>query len=150
MRRGDRELSREEAYRILAEGEYGVLSTVSADGQPYGTPISFCIVDGSIYFHSAREGHKLENISANSKVSFCVVGRTQVEPEKFGTKYESTIVFGTVTEVSGSEKRGALVDLIQKYSSEHLSKGMKYIDASGGDTRVYRISIESISGKSKK
>jgi nitroimidazol reductase NimA-like FMN-containing flavoprotein (pyridoxamine 5'-phosphate oxidase superfamily) len=40
MRRKDRELSAEEAGRILAKGEFGVLSTVGTDGQPYGIPLS--------------------------------------------------------------------------------------------------------------
>ncbi len=48
-----------------------------------------------IYFHCAPEGHKLENLSGNNKVSFCVVGKTQVLPDKFATNYESVIVFGT-------------------------------------------------------
>jgi nitroimidazol reductase NimA-like FMN-containing flavoprotein (pyridoxamine 5'-phosphate oxidase superfamily) len=150
LRRKDRALSREEALRILSRGEYGVISTVSADGQPYGTPISFCVLDGSLYFHSAPEGQKLDNLSVNSKVSFCVVGRTQVEPEKFGTKYESVIVFGTATEVFDSEKRSALVGLITKYSKEFIGDGLRYIDSSSKDTRVYKISIDSITGKSKK
>ena len=75
MRRKDRALSRQEALDILNKGEYGILSTVSADGQPYGTPINFCLINDCIYFHCAKEGHKLDNISANSKVCFCVVGK---------------------------------------------------------------------------
>ena len=150
MRRMDRALSREEALRILSEGEYGVISTASSDGQPYGTPISYCVLDGFLYFHSAPEGQKLENLSANARVSFCVVGKTQVEPDKFGTKYESVIVFGTAMEVFDSEKRSALLGLITKYSREFISEGLRYIESSSKDTRVYKVSIDSISGKSKR
>jgi nitroimidazol reductase NimA-like FMN-containing flavoprotein (pyridoxamine 5'-phosphate oxidase superfamily) len=60
------------------------------------------------------------------------------------------IVFGTATEVFDSEKRSALVGLITKYSKEFIGDGLRYIDSSSKDTRVYKISIDSITGKSKK
>ncbi len=56
MRRKDRETSEEEACQLLAAGEYGVLSTVGADGEPYGVPLSYVYRDGEIFFHSAPEG----------------------------------------------------------------------------------------------
>ena len=150
MRRKDRAISSQEALDILHKGEYGILSTVSADGQPYGTPINYCMIDKFLYFHCAKEGHKLDNISANNKVSFCVVGRTQILPEQFGTLYEGAIVFGVATEVFDSEKHGALVGLIEKYSKDHYDEGLKYIEKLSSKTGVYRISIDSISGKAKK
>lgn len=36
MRRKDRMLTDEEAYKLLKETEYGVLSTICPDGTPYG------------------------------------------------------------------------------------------------------------------
>ena len=150
LRRKDRAISRQEALDILSSGEYGILSTASPDGQPYGVPVSFCVIGDSIYFHCALEGHMLTNILSNSRVSFCVVGRTQVQPEKFGTKYESSIVFGIATEAFDLEKHDALVGLIKKYSSAYCDEGLKYIEKSTSKTRVYKISINSISGKSKK
>jgi nitroimidazol reductase NimA-like FMN-containing flavoprotein (pyridoxamine 5'-phosphate oxidase superfamily) len=150
MRRKDRALSRQEALDILNAGEYGILSTVSADGQPYGTPINFCLMNDFIYFHCATQGHKLDNISANNKVCFCVVGKTQVLPEQFGTLYESAVVFGAAAEVFDSEKHSALVGLIKKYSKDYYDEGLKYIEKLSSKTGVYKVSINSISGKAKK
>jgi uncharacterized protein len=70
MRRADRAIPESEAQEILQAGEYGVLSTVSADGQPYGVPVSYSYAGDVIYFHCAVEGRKLENLSGNNKVSF--------------------------------------------------------------------------------
>jgi len=150
LRRKDRAISNQDARNILLAGEYGVLSTVSSDGQPYGVPVSYCVIGEAIYFHCAVEGHKLNNISSNSKVSFCVVGNTQVLPEKFGTRYESTIVSGVAEEAFDEAKHDALVALIEKYSSSYYEEGMKYIAALTAKTRVFKISIGSISGKSRK
>lgn len=112
VRRKDRVIPDEEAWDLLRRAEYGVLSTVSEDGRPYGVPLNYCVAEDSIYIHSALEGRKIENLehgaSQGASVSFCVVGDTEVMPEKFGTKYESVIVAGRVEEVFGTGKRVAL------------------------------------------
>ncbi len=150
MRRADRAISESEAKGILQAGEYGVLSTVSVDGQPYGVPVSYSYVGDVIYFHCALEGHKLDNLSSNNKVSFCVVGKTQVLPDKFATNYESVIVFGKAFEITDDEKQTGLVEILKKYSPGFVDKGLRYIEGDGPKARVYKIIIESMSGKSRK
>ncbi len=148
-RRDDRAIPNSEAQKILQAGEYGILSTVSVDGQPYGVPVSYAYVGDIIYFHCAPEGHKLENLSSNNKVSFCVVGKTEVLPAKFGTKYESVIVFGKAFEVTDDEKHAGLVELLKKYSPGFIDKGLRYIDRDSHKARVYKIVIESLTGKAR-
>ncbi len=72
---------------------------------------------------------KIDNLESNKSVSFCVVGKTEVLPSKFGTKYESAIVSGEAFEVFNDEKQVALEGLVQKYSSEFIESGAKYIGA---------------------
>jgi hypothetical protein len=150
IRRKDREISLEEATRLLAEGEYGVLSTVDKDGHPYGVPLSYAFRDKSIYFHCALEGHKLDNLAHNHKVSFCVVGRTKVLPEKFATEYESVIVSGTAREVHGGERIDALVSLLEKYSPGFVEEGKRYIEQKDAATKVVRIDLDELTGKARK
>jgi uncharacterized protein len=150
MRRSDRAVAESEAKEILSRGEYGVLSTVSADGQPYGVPVSYSYAGDAIYFHCAVEGHKLDNIQANPRVSFCVVGRTEVIPADFGTHYESVIVFGSAAEVTGAEKVEGLLELVKKYSPDYIPAGLQEIEKSGAKAKVYKITVETITGKAKK
>jgi nitroimidazol reductase NimA-like FMN-containing flavoprotein (pyridoxamine 5'-phosphate oxidase superfamily) len=70
--------------------------------------------------------------------------------DQFATRYESVIASGIVEEVSGEEKQQALEGLLAKYSSEYFTEGLDYINAKGALTRVYRLSIESISGKARR
>ncbi|MHC4207121.1 MAG: pyridoxamine 5'-phosphate oxidase family protein, partial [Planctomycetota bacterium] len=65
LRRKDRAITEEEAMTLLSSAEYGVLSTVSDNGEPYGVPLNFCIIDHCIYFHCAIEGRKIDNIKHN-------------------------------------------------------------------------------------
>lgn len=119
------------------------------DGLPHGIPVNFAFAGDSIYFHCALDGRKIEILSANPRVSFCVVGRTEVLPEKFGTRYESAIATGSVEELSGVEKRNGLLLLVRKYSPNHVKEGLEYIDKLIDKTRVYRIRLESITGKAR-
>ncbi len=150
MRRTDRQISEAEALAVLNAGEFGVLSTVSADGKPYGVPVSYCVIDGDVYFHCAVEGMKLDNIQHSPEVSFCVVGQTEVLPGKFGTKYESCIIEGRATEVFSAWKQRALEALVAKYSRGFEAQGLRYIDGLRDKTRVFKISVVSLSGKARR
>ncbi len=149
MRREDRALTSEAALALLEMGEYGILSTVGEKGQPYGVPVSYAIMDDQIIFHSAMEGHKIENFTSCDRVSFCVVGKTKVLPEAFSTNYESTIVFGVVRELFDGEKLKGLKALVAKYSPGLEHKGNNYIQSSMGRTAVFGITMEQVTGKAR-
>ena len=149
MRRTDRAISEAESLDLLTRAEYGVISTVDGDGKPYGVPLNFCFMDSGIYFHSAIEGHKIENIRQNRHVSFCVVGSTEVLPAKFGTKYRSVILFGEIEEVFGTHKQIALEGLVRKYAPQFVEEGIRYIASEIDNTRVFRINITKLTGKGR-
>jgi nitroimidazol reductase NimA-like FMN-containing flavoprotein (pyridoxamine 5'-phosphate oxidase superfamily) len=150
MRRRDREIIAEEAGELLGRAEYGVLSTTGCDGQPYGVPLHYVHLDDGIYFHSAPDGHKLDNIDGNARVSFCVVGSTKVLPDRFATEYESAVVFGVASEVGGSERSRALLGLLEKYCPDHIEAGKRYIEQKDSSVRVFRIRIHRITGKARR
>jgi nitroimidazol reductase NimA-like FMN-containing flavoprotein (pyridoxamine 5'-phosphate oxidase superfamily) len=150
MRREDRAISEEQARELLNKAEYGILSTVSADGQPYGVPLNFCVMNDCLYFHHAVEGHLIENIAGNSLVSFCVVGDTELMPEKFGILYESVILSGNIEEVFEAQKQTGLEGLVAKYASDFKPEGREYIKKLWDRTRVFKIKITDISGKARR
>lgn len=149
MRRSDRQMTHENALELLQRGEYGVLSTIDSNNQPYGVPLGYAYCDNSIYFHCANEGAKLDNIKANCNVCFTVVGRTKLLPGKFSTEYESVIVYGRAMIASGDEKVKGLKEIVKKYSPEFLEEGMKYIESAKGKITVIKLEIEDLSGKSR-
>lgn len=149
MRRTDRLMGEEDTIKVLKEGEYGILATVDEDLQPYGVPISYVYIDDCIYFHSTNAGgSKYNNIKYNNKVSFTVVGKTQVLPDKFGTLYESAIVYGTAELVSNEEERlMAFRKFLNKYCAAFINEGEKYIKAAGPKAMIIKIKIEKLTGK---
>lgn len=152
MRRSDREITNQEKIKkILEDAEYGVLSTADISNIPYGVPVNYVYNDNAIYFHSAHEGHKIENILLNDKVSFCIVGKSNVLEEKFTTTYESVIISGKAMIVQGHDKKiSVLKKLIKKYSPGYIDKGFKYIEKAHKNTTLVKIEIQKMTGKSNK
>ena len=150
VRKVERQITKTAAAEVLIKGEYGVLSTIGEDGYAYGVPLSYVYRKETIYLHCALEGHKLDNIKFCEKASFCVVGDTEILPEKFSTKYESVIVFGVVKEVELAEREEALLGLVEKYSPNYIEKGKAYIRSGQDKARVIKLCIEHITGKARK
>ena len=68
MIRAKQQLSREECAAILRTAKRGVLSVLGDEGYPYGMPLNhyYNEVDGKLYFHSGKQGHKLQAQQAQS------------------------------------------------------------------------------------
>lgn len=149
LRRLDRQMDEASAVELLKNGEYGVLSMITDEGKPYGIPISY-VWDGesSVYIHAAREGKKLICIEKGNSISFCIVGKTNVMPEKFSTEYESIILKGEAKIISSEEERmKALMLLVKKYSSGYMEEGKIYAENSNFKTEIIRLNINEWSGK---
>ncbi len=155
VRRQDRLLAEVDAFELLANGEYGILSLVEQRADElagYGIPLNYVWDSGDyIYIHCAPEGLKLKCIAEHPKVSFTVVGRTNVVSDKFTTGYESIVVRGRAERSLPTEERmKALKLFIEKYSPNDIEVGLKYAEKSFHRTEIVRIAISSISGKTKR
>lgn len=153
VRRQDRLLDETRAFEILRDGEYGILSMQSEDGNgAYGIPINYVWDRGnSIYIHSAPVGRKLRCIDACPNVSFCVTGRSRVIPDKFTTGYESVVLQCTAHHsLHEAERMSALSLLLSKYCPDHKVQGIEYANKSFPRTEIIRLDIQKVSGKTKK
>lgn len=154
MRRQDRCLTERETLEIIRQGEYGVLSTVTVDGTPYGVPISYALDEENsmIYFHGTNQpGQKTENLAHQPKGCLTIVAHTELMPEKFATKYLSANVFGSVVGVDDDqEKRYALELILKKYSPDYLDQGAKYMEGAMSRVGVMKMKIDCMTGKARK
>ena len=150
MKRKERQLSAELTEKILNKCTNGVLSVIGDDGYPYGVPVSYAYSDGKIFFHCAKEGHKVDAIKNNPKVSFTVIAQDDVIPEKYGTDFASVIAFGKASFVEDPEEMlRSHISIIEKYSSEYYDGGIEYFNKAKTAMRMVKIDIEHITGKGK-
>jgi len=98
MRRSDRAIKENESKTLLQGGEYGILSYVNIDGIPVGIPLNYFYDGNHLYFHCANEGEKIDGIHKNQDISFTVVGKTKIIPEKKNTTNLQLLLVLTVDE----------------------------------------------------
>ena len=107
MRRFKQELNETECKKILKNEVRGVLSVIGDDGYPYGLPIDYWYdeIENRIYFHGAKEGHKLDAIKKCNKVSFCTYDKGYRKDGEWPLYINSVIVFGKISIVNDNEKK---------------------------------------------
>src|SRR5690554_4137595 len=94
MRRDKQSLSQEQIVEVLNRQTSGVLGVNGYQGFPYTVPLSYAYKDGKLFFHCAKEGHKLDSIKKDNKVTFCLIDKDEIVEEKFDTLFRSVIIFG--------------------------------------------------------
>lgn len=138
--------------RWLQEAVVGRLATIDAEGYPLITPVSFVHFDGKVYFHSAVEGEKLDNLRRNPRVGFEVDHLIAVTPPaEHGCQthclYRSVIVRGTARLLSAAAdlelKERALRALVGKYAPGASDMPLRGVE----QTAVVEITIEYMTGK---
>ena len=145
MRRKKQMLSNEEAVEILKSHATGVLGVSGDDGYPYTVPINYTYQDGRLFFHCAKEGHKLDAIRRSEKVSFCVIDQDEVVPAKFATRYRSVIAFGRARILeTDSKRRAALESLVDKYSPGYYAEGQAEIEKDWARVCLIEVYIEHL------
>ena len=148
MRRSKQRLPRDVAVEILERNTSGVLALSGDDGYPYAVPMSYVYAEGKIYFHSAKNGHKIDAIQRNEKASFCVIDQDQIVPEQYTTFFRSVIVFGRLRLVEDMEEmRRIAAALAMKYSADFKEGIPKEINASIRNMAVLELTIDHITAK---
>jgi len=142
---------------MLHRAAVGTLATVS-DGQPFINSNLFVYDEGEgvIYMHTARVGRTRANIDGDERVCFSCFEMGRLLPAKealeFSVEYAGVTVFGRGEVVADkAEAKAALQLLLDKYAP-HLHPGGDYrptTDQELARTAVYRITIDSWSGKRK-
>ena len=149
MRRKNQVLPENITMEVLERGSNGILSVIGDDGYPYGVPVSYAMLDGKIYFHCAKSGHKIDAITNCDKVCFTVVDKDEIVPEKFTTFFRSVIVFGKAKILTEKEEILAAIRAISgKYSpDETVESRENEIKGSFNAMAIVEITPEHISGK---
>lgn len=121
MRRFKQQISNEECIKVLKEQPRGILSMIGDDGYPYGIPLDhwYSETDNKLYFHCAKEGHKLDAIKACDKVSYCVMDEGFRKDGDWALNINSVVVFGKICVVEDEDKKREIcTNLIKKFHDD--------------------------------
>ena len=121
MRRFKQQITDAECIEILKNTKRGVLSLLGEDGYPYGIPIDhwYCEEDGRIYFHGAKEGHKIDAIKACDKASYCVHDEGYRKEGEWALNIKSVVTFGRIRLVEDEDTaRKICTELVRKFTDD--------------------------------
>ena len=113
MRRKDREIIDRKKMKEISGGCHCCRLGLCDDGAPYIVPLSFGYVceEGTdrFYFHSAKEGRKLDLIRKNPKVGFELDTNYRLNEAEiacgYSARFQSVIGTGTMRIVTESEEK---------------------------------------------
>lgn len=160
LRRRDRAIRDQDGIRrALASAPVGVLAIAAPDGEAPHQNANLFVFDarrGVLYLHTARTGVTRETVGRGAAASFTVFEMGRLLPAEealeFSVEYRSVVAVGRISVVEDAgEAAVALQALLDKYAP-HLEAGKDYRRITDGElarTAVYRMEIESWSGKGK-
>ena len=152
MRRSRQALGIDACKEVLSRGTSGVLALLGDGDWPYAVPMSYAFDGEKLYFHCAREGHKLDAIRREARASFCVVDRDEVVPAEYTTYFRSAIAFGRVRVIEDeAQKRAAIELLARRYFPEDSAENRRRaIEREWAGLCMLEMDIEHMSGKEAK
>ncbi len=136
---------------LLRICQVGRLGTIGKEGYPMVKPLNFVYLDGRIYFHSARQGEKIDDIERDNRVCFEVdvpIGfvRAVDHPCKADYLYRSVIIKGRAGVVGERDERlRVLRGLMEKYQPEGGYGA--FSEDKLALTTVVAIDVEEMTGK---
>lgn len=146
MRRIKQQLSQAQCEHILLSEGRAVIAFRGTNEYPYAIPINYVYVNGSIYFHCAGAGQKIDEINADPHVCFTVHNEGYLQPGKIGYNISSVVVLGTAQFVDDQATKTNILRKIglkyfdDAYTSREIVKAAKR-------AHVVRISIDHMTGK---
>lgn len=147
MRRFKQSLPESECIEILIKEPRGVMAVHGEDGYPYAFPMNHIYIDGKLYFHCAKEGHKLDAISKDERVSFCVMDQGFRKEGEWPLNISSVIVFGRIRTVDDPEE---MVRIVRTLGLKHYptpESVEEEIKKAISRVQILEMSIDHMTGK---
>ena len=160
-----KDIDPERIGEILAQGEWGVLSTVAADGEPYGTPLGYAWDEdrGELLIHTPPKGTKFNNIQQDNRVCFTIVGSHKLVTDKFRAEFESLVIFGRIFEIQDADEALRAATIFCRRFAPHIVAEMNVdeadreindmavmLDKARAHMALFRIVPEHVSSKQRK
>jgi nitroimidazol reductase NimA-like FMN-containing flavoprotein (pyridoxamine 5'-phosphate oxidase superfamily) len=152
MRRKDKEITERSSVSEVIKRCTVCRLGLAKNNLPYIVPVSFGYDGDAIYFHTAKQGKKIEYFEANDTVCFefeygVQLLRDQEGPCNWTFSFQSVIGYGKLRELTGEEEKiEALKQIVARYSDSQWDIDEGRLK----NLRVWKIVIESLTGKRSK
>jgi len=153
MRKAKKEITDKAVIKeVLDACPIGRLGTITHDGYPMVKPLNFVYHDNGIYFHTATQGEKIDDIKRDNRVCFEVdqpiafVKGNEQDPCMAAYLYRSVIIKGRARMIEDRDERIAALSALMKKNQPGGGYGA-FLEGKLQITGVVRIDIEEMTGK---
>lgn len=147
MRRFKQEISEQECIDTLKEQPRGVLAVYGEDGYPYAFPMDYIYMNEKLYFHCAKEGHKLDAIAADNRVSFCVMDEGFRKDGDWALNIRSIVIFGRVKRIDDADETLKVVRQLGLKYYPTVESVEEEIRKAIARVQILELSIDHMTGK---
>ena len=148
MRRKDKEVTNKKIIESMILRSSICRIALSVDNHPYIVPVCFGYRDNILYFHSFREGKKLDILRKNNRV--CVEFDidheivTSDNPCNWAMRYRSVVGFGKASFIEEEDVKRRAIEIIMRHYSDSivLPQGIGL-----NNLVLIKVDIESITGR---
>lgn len=155
----------ERMEKILRQTEWGVLASVSIDGEPFAVPIGYAWDEstGQLIIHTSRRGQKIDNLRRDNRVCFTIVGSSNLVTDKFSASFESLVIFSRIEEITDPDEALKAATIFCRKFAPKIVEGLNadaadreindlalMLDRAREYMALYRIIPCHISGKQRK
>ena len=146
MRRKEREISDPKVLESIINRANVCRLAMCEGGIPYVVPLCFGYEEGTLFFHSATEGRKLEILQKNPRVSFEIdIGWELIRSGGHcSLKYRSVIGSGKASLIKASEDKCKALDLIMRHCHQ---EPIAYPEPILLGVTIIKVEIEEMTGK---
>lgn len=150
MRRKELEITDIEAIESIIKTGTVCNLGLADDGEAYVVPVFYGYERGSLYFHSAIEGKKLDILRKHNRVAFEISTDIELLPSdvacKFTARFRSVMGTGNACILTSDEEKVRGLKLIME---QYGHSDPDFPEAALKATCVIRVDIETLTGKIK-
>ena len=148
MRRKEKEITDIKEIESIIQKSQVCRLALADEGLPYIVPLCFGYKNKILYFHSAKEGQKIDILRRNHQVCFEFDIDARVRSGKtacaWGMAYKSVIGCGTASFVEDPEEKQKALDIIMRQYSEGE---FEYSAKNLAEMLVIKVVISAMTGK---
>jgi nitroimidazol reductase NimA-like FMN-containing flavoprotein (pyridoxamine 5'-phosphate oxidase superfamily) len=154
VKRSDREISDQRLlYEIVERNRIAVLA-LCRDGDPYIVTLSYGFgqKEGSLYFHCARSGLKIDFLRSNPKVCATIIEDQGFVDEECDHAFCSVVIRGSIKFVDDEADKLAGITIITKHFEKNPERMLAKANVSNPgwlNTQILKLRIDEITGKKR-
>ncbi|MBQ9244280.1 MAG: pyridoxamine 5'-phosphate oxidase family protein [Proteobacteria bacterium] len=149
MRRIKQQITEAECIEILETEPRGVLSVIGDDGYPYAIPLNH-YYDASthkLYFHGAKQGHKIDAIKRCDKACFCVYDKGFQKDGEWALNIKSVVLFGRIHLLEDMQLSKEICTKLSFKFTDDTAYIQKELETAFNRVQCLEFTIEHMTGK---